>query len=103
MDTKGMLLWGGFLVVCAVIFLFSRKIKRETEENGIETVGVVSRIETTGDAEDMTVQYYVKYHTQDGVEIEGILSNPNESLREGQQVRLKYHPKYQQNAMLIVS
>ena len=103
MDTKAIALWGGFIVICAIIYLVSRRMKKQIEENGIETTGVVSRITQTGDidAEDMNFQYYVRYRTEDGEEVEGILSNPRSDLAEGQQVRIKYHPKYKTNARLV--
>ena len=103
MDTKAIFLWVGFALICAVIYFVSRRIKKQTEENGIETTGVVSCITQTGDidAEDMNFQYYVRYRTEDGEEVEGILSNPRSDLAEGQQVRIKYHPKYKTNARLV--
>ena len=101
MDTKGILLWAGFIALCAVIWLLSRKTKKQIEETGIETTGVISRIEDAGGTEDIDLQYYARYRTEDGEEVEGILSNPSPDLEEGQQVRLKYHPKYRTNARLI--
>ena len=55
MDTKAIFLWGGFILICAIIYFVSRRMKKETEENGIETIGVISRITNTGDIdpEDM--------------------------------------------------
>ena len=48
MDTKGIIIWIGFAVICAVICLVSRRMKKEIEENGIETTGVISRITDEG-------------------------------------------------------
>jgi hypothetical protein len=62
---------------------------------------VISRIEDDGGPDDITFIYYVRYRTEDGEEIEGIISNPAGDLIVGQQVRLKYHPKYRMNARLI--
>ena len=103
MDTKAIFLWGGFILICAIIYFVSRRMKKETEENGIETIGVISRITNTGDIdpEDMDLCYYVRYCTEDGEEVEGVLSNPSSDLRVGQQVRIKYHPKYKENARLV--
>ena len=100
MDTKGIVMWALFIAVCAVICIVSKRIKSQIEENGIETTGVISRIEDTGDPEEINICYYVRYRTEDGKEIEGLLSNPENSLEVGQQVRLKYHPKYKANARL---
>lgn len=101
MDTKGILLWAGLLVICAVIFFFSQRMKKQIKENGIETTGVISRIVDAGGSDDITLHYYARYRTEDGEEVEGLLSNPRPNLEEGQQVRLKYHPKHKTNARLI--
>ena len=101
MDTKGIVLWAGLIVICAVIYLISRTMKKQIEENGIETTGVISRIADTGDADEINLNYYVRYRTEDGEEVEGILSNPASDLSEGQQVRIKYHPKHKRNARLV--
>ena len=101
MDTKGILLWAGLLVICAVIYLLSRKMKKQIEENGIETTGVISRIEDVGGVDEIDLRYYARYRTEDGEEVEGVLSNPRSDLAVGQQVRIKYHPKYQTNARLL--
>lgn len=98
---RGIIMWILFLAVLAVGFLVSRKMKKGIEENGIEADAVVSRIseDMTQDLSDFTV--YVRYTTQDGEEVEGVLSNPRTDLREGQKVRVKYHPKYKNNARLV--
>ena len=101
MDAKGIIIWAVFIVICAVIYFISRKLKKQIEENGIETTGVISRIEDEGGTEDITFNYYAKYRTEDGEEIEGIISNPTAGLKEGQHVRLKYHPEHRMNARLI--
>lgn len=101
MDTKGIILWVGFAVICAVIYLLSRRMKKQIEENGIETDAVISRIEEVGAADEIDLRYYARYRTQDGEEIEGVLSNPRSDLEVGQQVRLKYHPKHKANARLV--
>lgn len=54
-----------------------------------------------GTPEDIDINVYVRYRTENGEEIEGILSNPRAGLEEGQQVRIKYHPKYKSNARLV--
>ena len=101
METKGILLWMGFLVICAIIYLISERMKKQIEENGIETDGVISRISDTGDTTETSLCCYVRFHAEDGEEIEAVLSNPVSDLEEGQQVRIKYHPKYRTNARLI--
>lgn len=100
MDTKGILMWAVFLAVCAVVFFVSRRMKKQIDENGIEVTGVISRIEDAG-TEEADLRYYARYVTEDGEEVEGLLSNPRPDLETGQQVRLRYHPKYKTNARLV--
>lgn len=90
-----------FLAVIAAGILVSRRIKSEINENGIETDAIVSRITDDGTPEDIDINVYVRYRTENGEEIEGILSNPRAGLEEDQQVRIKYHPKYKSNARLV--
>ena len=80
MDLKGILLWGGFAIICGAIWFFSRRIKKEIEENGILVSGVVSRIVESSGPEDFDEDYYVTYQTKEGEEIEGLLSNPRKAL-----------------------
>ena len=98
---KGIIAWMIFLAVIAAGILVSRRIKSEINENGIETDAVVSRITDDGTPEDIDINVYVRYRTENGEEIEGVLSNPRAGLEEGQQVRIKYHPKYKSNARLV--
>lgn len=98
---KGIIAWMVFLAVIAAGILVSRRIKSEINENGIETDAVVSRITDDGTPEDIDINVYVRYRTENGEEIEGVLSNPRAGLEEGQQVRIKYHPKYKSNARLV--
>lgn len=101
MEIKGILAWAFLLMVCGAVILFSRKLKKEIEQNGIEAKGVISRIEDKGGPDEIDLQYYVRYRTEDGETIEGLLSNPTSDLQVGQPVDLKYHPKYKANARLI--
>ncbi len=101
MDTKGILLWAGLFVVCAAIYWASRRMKKQIEEHGIETDGVISRIEDVGASDEIDLRCYARYRTQDGEEIEGLLSNPRSDLEVGQRVRLRYHPKHKANARLV--
>lgn len=96
-----MIMWAVFIVICAVIIFISRNMKKQIEENGIETTGIISRIEDSGGTEDITFIYYAIYQTEDGEEVEGVISNPTYDLIVGQSVRLKYHPKYKMNARQI--
>ena len=98
---KGILLWVDFLAIVAAIYFFTRRIKKQIEENGIETTGVISAIRDEGGPDEIELRYYARYRTEDGEEIEGIISNPSSSLEVGQRVRLKYHPKLKANARII--
>ena len=98
---KGIIMWGLFLAVFAAGMLISRRIKNSIIQNGIETYAVVSRIVDDGTQSDIDMNVYVIFTEEDGKEIEAILSNPRTDLNEGQQVRIKYHPKYRNNARLV--
>ena len=100
-DVKGILLWVGLFAIFAITFILSKIMKKQIEENGIEATGVISRITDVGDTDEINLQYYVRYRTEDGKEIEGLLSNPRNDLQEGQEVRIKYHPKFKNNARII--
>ena len=75
--------------------------RQQIEENGIETAGVISRIEDAGASDEIDLRYYARYCTEDGEEVEGVLSNPKSNLEVGQQVRVKYHSKFKTNARLV--
>lgn len=98
---KGIIMWIIFLAVIAVGILISRRIRNGIKENGIEADAVVSRIVDAGTQTDIDINVYVRFRTADGRDAEAILSNPRPDLEEGQQVRIKYHPKYNTNARLI--
>ena len=98
---KGIILWTVLIVIFVVGTLVSKKTKKEIDEAGIETDAVVSRIVDDGSEDFIGCNYYVKYRAEDGEEIEGVLSNPRTNLEEGEQVRIKYHPKHKNNARLV--
>ena len=98
---KGILLWVGFLALFAIGFILSKVIKKQTDEEGIETTGVISRITDEGNAEEIDIHVYARYETNDGKEVEGILMNAPSDLRPGQKVLIKYHPALKANAKLI--
>ena len=98
---KGIILWVVFLAVMAAGMLISRRIKSGTGEKGIETDATVSRIVDDGTQTDIDINVYVRYCAENGEMVEAILSNPRTDLKEGQQVRIKYHPKYKNNARLV--
>ncbi len=98
---KGIIMWAAFAAVFIGGTLISRRMKKTIEEDGIETDAVVSRISDDGRYDEIDINVYVKYFTEDGREVEGVLSNPRSDLEEGQQVRIKYHPKYTTNARLV--
>lgn len=101
MPARDYIIWAVFAAVCLAIFLISKKMNKQIEEDGIETTGVISRIEDTSGDRDISLCYYARYRTDDGEEVEGVITNPTADLMEGQQVRLKYHPKYKENARIM--
>ncbi len=98
---RGIILWAVFLTVFAVGTLVSRRIKRQIEEGGIETEGVISRVIVNGQTDDVDLHVYVRYRTAEGEELEGILTNPSPGLEPGQPVRVKYHPTLKNNVRLV--
>ena len=98
---KGIIMWAVLLAVIAIGMLISRRIKRDIVENGIETDAVVSRIVEDGTTTEFDINVYVRFFDEDGEEVEAIISNPRAGLREGDRVRIKYHPKYKMNARLV--
>ena len=98
---KGIIIWAVFLAVFIAGTLISRRMKKTIDENGIETDAAVSRIVENGTPPEIDINVYVRYTTEDGKEVEGVLSNPRSDLEEGQTVRIKYHPKYTLNARLV--
>ena len=70
MDTKGILLWGGLILIFAIGFFLSRRMKKQIEENGIEVDAVISRITDEGAQDEIDRHYYARYRTADGEEIE---------------------------------
>ncbi len=98
---KGIIMWAVFLAVIAAGTLISRRIKKEIEENGIETDATVSRTVDDGTQTDIDINVYMSFIAEDGSEVEAVLSNPRNDLEEGQRVRIKYHPKYKTNAWLV--
>ena len=98
---KGIIMWAVLLAVIAAGMVISRRIKNEIKDNGIETDAVVSRIVDDGTQTDIDINVYVSFITEDGSEIEAVISNPRTDLEEGQRVRIKYHPKYKTNARLV--
>ena len=103
MDMEGILLWVGLLFITVVIAIVSRRMKRQIEEAGIETAGVVSRIEDVGGADDVTLHCYVKFHTATGEKIESLLFNSRSDLAPGVQVRIKVPSEIQDECSVDMS
>lgn len=100
-DVKGILIWVGLIAIIGIIVFVYQRMKKEIEKNGIETTGVISRITDVGGSDEINLQYYARYCMEDGKEIEGILQNPSKDLQEGQEIRLKYHPRFKNNARIV--
>ena len=98
---KGMLMWMIFIAVFAIGMLVSFLMKKGIKENGIETNAVVSRIVDNGTPTEIDINVYVRFTDEYGEETEAVISNPRSDLREGLQVRIKYHPRFKTNARLV--
>lgn len=90
------------VIVAAFYIIKVLTIRRK----GIETEGVISRIEeqstVDGDGSlDVTYTYYVVFRTQDGQEVEADLNHAPGHIRVGDQVRIKYLPEKPKHAVLI--
>lgn len=90
----------GFGIVVAVIIagvIYNILRTKKINEQGVETSGVVSRIEETDhfDGETHTTQreYFVTYTTNTGERVEAVLGNPPRHTREGDTLRIKYLPE----------
>ena len=101
MDLKFILMWAVFLAVFLFGVFFSKRLNRQIKEEGIETDGVISRVYDAGQPDEIDIHVCARYTTEDGEEVEGILTNAPDNLVPGQHVRVKYHPKYKENARLI--
>ena len=101
MDMKGIVLWAVFLVVFAAGTLYSRRLKKQIREDGIEVVGTISRVTDEGTSGEIDIHAYARYRTEEGAEVEGVISNAPPDLIPGQRVRLQYHPRHRTNARLV--
>ncbi|MBQ6559419.1 MAG: hypothetical protein IJL85_01170 [Erysipelotrichaceae bacterium] len=101
MDLKFILVWTAFIAVFLFGVFFSKRLNRQIKEEGIETEGVISRVYDAGQPDEIDIHVCARYTTEDGEEVEGILTNAPDNLVPGQHVRIKYHPRYKENARLI--
>ena len=88
----------GIVAIIVVAIIYTFMVRHKIKKEGIETEGVVSRIEEsesydsdTG-AISTTYTYYVLYKDQNGSEIEARLANPKNKLKEGSKLKMKYLP-----------
>ena len=91
-----------FIVIAVVlIIVFAVVTKKQNDKInafGIEAEAVVSRIDIEENTDEegiptsTTETYYVRYMTQDGKEIEAMLSKPPKGLMEGSTLVIKYLP-----------
>lgn len=90
------------IVILIVYLVYTAKRNKELNEKGIEADAIVSKIdEDEIENKDGTYEtkytYYVKYTLLNGQEVEAKLGNAPESIKKGQQVRIKYledKPRY---------
>lgn len=95
-------------IIAAVVIVAAFNIIKvlTIRKKGIETEGVISRIEeqstVDGDGSlDVTYTYYVVFRTQDGQEMEADLNHAPGRTRVGDQVKIKYLPEKPKHAVLI--
>ena len=95
-------------IIAAVVIVAAFNIIKvlTIRKKGIETEGVISRIEeqssVDGDGSlDVTHTYYVVFRTQDGQKTEADLNHAPGHMRVGDQVRIKYLPEKPKHAVLI--
>lgn len=100
----GMAILIAIIVVAFIIWaMVGVKKDGDLSKKGIVADAIVSRVddrETTNDdkkSEDFgkiehSYTYYVKYRTQEGIEVEAKLGNPPVSLNQGSAIRIKYLP-----------
>ena len=81
---KGIALCAGFLAAFAAGTLVIQRVRRCNEENGIETDAVIPPSADEGTRTERNARVIVCYHTEDGTEIEDILSDPPADQRKGQ-------------------
>ena len=89
-----------WIIIAFIAFGFARTFYRifRVKRDGIEALGCVSRIEerdsTDPDGIPTTYyDYYVRYQTQDGWNLEAELSNPSNRLAFGDMIKIKYLPE----------
>ncbi len=95
-------------IIAAVVIVAAFNIIKvlTIRKKGIETEGVISRIEeqssVDGDGSlDVTHTYYVVFRTQDGQEMEADLNHASGRTRLGDKVKIKYLPEKPKHAVLI--
>lgn len=93
-----LLVWAAALIFISIFAVsLSKLLKRahRIDKEGIETDGVISRIEeelTTADGGIGSTYTYVSYVDENGMRREGALSVGDTSYEVGQQIRIKYLP-----------
>ena len=88
------------LLSLAAWVFYTRKAGKEALEEGIETEGIITRIEDTYGAQRADARVFARY-TADGEETEGEVLGAPAGLRAGQRVRLRCHPRSRQKAAFI--
>ncbi len=80
------------VLVAAIVFVFYKI--HYTKKNGVETVGMITRIVDESVGEDVSYGYYVRYILK-GQDVEAKLSNPGfgKGLEVGAQIKIKYLPE----------
>ena len=101
MELKGIIIWAVFLAVVIAGILYSRRLRKRIDEQGIEAIGEISRVSVDSSEDGFTQNLYVRYRDQDGREQEAMLLNVDYDIIVGTRVRIRYHEKNKRAAVLV--
>ena len=83
-------------VFVAFAFLYAFYYQWKVKRDGLEATAVITWIEEKESSDEDGVSYYYDYHvaytTQEGKDVEGVLSHGKSHLKEGDIIRIKYLP-----------
>ena len=96
----------GIIATVVIVVAFNIIKVITIRRKGIETEGVISRIEEQSAVDsngslDVTYTYFVVFRTQNGQEVEADLNHAPGCTRVGDRVRIKYLPEKPKHAVLI--
>ena len=95
-----------FVIAIVAGFVYNYKRSQKINQEGVEADAVVSRVkeiekETENGGHDVDYEYYVRYQSQSGENVEAKLGNPPRFLTEGTQLRIKYLPEKPKYVLMV--